>query len=177
MLKTLLDTIRSEFQYLAFFFALGFIIFPVISWQSEYDKDCETAQKIIKQYLADSYQIDTGIEEQAYVALCNNSRSDSNSLPSWFREFPETIDVLHTWQEHEQELIENCEEVTDILFCKDREPNWVKAINVIQGLFLMLWFVLALVTLGDGLWREWPILASLICGLGLGWYAADWLYR
>ena len=176
MLKALLDTIRSEFKYLLLFFVLGFIVLPVISWQSEYNKDCKEAQTVIRQYLADSYQIDSGLKETVYIDLCRASRTVDGKITVAPLIEEEEKEWLKKWKG--SDVLKNCEEITEILFCQEREPTWVKVIKLIQMLFFGLWFFLVLtIAAGEG-WRElsFSFWASFLCGLSMGWYATRWLY-
>ena len=180
MLKALLDTIRSEFKYLLFFFVLGFIVLPVMSWQSEYDKDCKEAQTGIRQYLVDSYQIDRGLKEMLYIDLCRASRTVDGRItvaPLLTEEGREEAkELLEKWKG--SDVLKNCEEITEILFCQEREPTWVKVIKFIQMLFFGLWFFLVLTIAAGGGWRElsFSFWASFLCGLSMGWYVTRWLY-
>ncbi len=183
-MKALLNTIRSEFEYLLFFFVLGFIVLPVISWQSEYNKDykdCKETQEVTWQHLADSYQIDTPTKRGFYKQLCRaNMTVDGTISPSYKYLLTEESKVeliawLTKWKA--RDALKYCE-ITSILFCEEREPTWVNVIKLIQMLFFGLWFFLVLTIAAGGGWRElsFSFWASFLCGLSMGWYATRWLY-
>ena len=180
MLKALLDNISSESEYLAFFFVLGFILLPVVSWQSEYNKDCKETQEVTWQHLADSYQIDTPGKRGFYKELClANMTVDGEISPSYkYLLTEEGKKELITWltKWKDSDVLKYCE-ITSILFCEEREPTWVKVIKFIQMLFFGLWFLLVGVIVSEiGVWREWPLWLVFLGGLMSGWYTTQWLY-
>ena len=187
ILKTLLDTTRLEFKALLFFFVLGFMVSPVMSWQSEYGKNCKEAEQtlpIIWQYLADSYQIDTPLKMGFYLQLCRARMSGSIPLSYTSLLGEEQREELEAWlakwkarEWKDGDVLQSCGEIMDIRSCAQRTPKWILVVGLLKNLFFVVWVFFALLCLGAARWGYWQYGASFISGLGLGWYTAQWFYN
>ena len=161
---------------------------PVMSWQSEYGKNCKEAEQalpIIWQYLADSYQIDTSVKMEFYLQLCR-VRMFSESIPLVYtslltEEGREELKIwLTKWKDRkwrDSDVLQSCDEIMDIRSCAQRTPTWILVVGLLQALFSVVWVFFALLCLGAARWGDWHYGASFISGYGLGWYAAQWFYN
>ena len=177
------------FRILTFYFVLGFIVFPVLGWKSEYYKNCKAGRETARQYLRDTYQIDGGSRMLVYKSLCPDGGIVEGTFSPAMKyllgkdkeERKQLLKWLRQWEEHE--LLYRCEEILDILSCDERKPMGEHVIEFFAYAFVLLWLVLvsiAAISLERGreFWGLNFIIGTLFfSGLGLGWYVADWLYR